>query len=1019
MVTTLSTSPGPPAVDLLASVLAGLQRDDPLAPVTVAVPSPYAGLSLRRLLGAAGLVNVRFQPLGRVAELLGAPALAATGRRPLSTAVRSEAIRAVLAADPGVFGPVAGHPATVRALDRACAELRTCPEASLDAVAASGERAAEVVRVARATRARLADTWYDEHDLGWAAVESARHGSPALADVGAVVAYCLRALSPAMRGLLEALAGRVTVIEAEETGRPTPADLVVTCTDPDEEVRAVSRMMAERLAGGAGGPVPLHRMALLYPAARPYALIAHQELAAAGIPFNGPGVRTVAQSVTGAALLGLLRLPEDGWRRDDVMAWLAGSPILELPGSPAEAPAAAWDATSRLAGVVAGAAQWDERLASYRARLHEDRQAAMATEAGEEAEGGQVARLGAELERAERLRSFVAELVAAADPGGRSTWSELAAWATGLLERYLGRDGRHRGWPEAEVAAWDAVRQALARLGQLDAVGPGAGLATFRRAVEQELEVTTGRVGRFGEGVFVGPLRAGRAADFDVVFVVGVADGTLPCHDREDGLLPEAARAAGGGELADAATRRREQRDDYLAALAAGRRRVLLCPSGDPRRGRARLPSPWLLESAGELAGFPVFSEDLAALADAGHPAIRKVASFEAGIRGAPEPASLLDHDLRALARWTAAGGRAEGHFLAADDPRLGAGLRAARGRAGAEFTRFDGNLTESVARPLAPGGTVSPTSLELYARCPMRYFLARVLGLDEVERPEDVLSISPVDKGSLVHRVLEDYVTEVLAGHAGGLDHVLRIAEARFAEVEAAGLAGRRVLWAYERDVMRRELARVLADGPTRPLAAELAFGLDGREPVTLTLPDGRTMGFRGRADRVDDDGDGGLLVTDYKTGRSDDYEGLRHDPVMRGEKLQLPLYALAARDRFPGFERVRSRYWMIAERGEFREYPVELNDELLERTGEVVQVIVDGIEDGAFLPRPGESDRFGWRNCGYCEFDRLCQQDRDRQWEAKKSAPALAAYRALVEPAPVEGGRNGTGDAAGGDDA
>ena len=317
-------------------------------------------------------------------------------------------------------------------------------------MAASGERAAEVVRVARATRARLADTWYDEHDLGWAAVESARHGSPALADVGAVVAYCLRALSPAMRGLLEALAGRVTVIEAEETGRPTPADLVVTCTDPDEEVRAVSRMMAERLAGGADGPVPLHRMALLYPAARPYALIAHQELAAAGIPFNGPGVRTVAQSVTGAALLGLLRLPEDGWRRDDVMAWLAGSPILELPGSPAEAPAAAWDATSRLAGVVAGAAQWDERLASYRARLHEDRQAAMATEEGEEAEGGQVARLGAELERAERLR-------AAARPGrswppGRpgcssATWAATAVTAAGRKPRWRPGTRSARRWP--------------------------------------------------------------------------------------------------------------------------------------------------------------------------------------------------------------------------------------------------------------------------------------------------------------------------------------------------------------------------------------------------------------------------------------------------------------------------------------------------------------------------------------------------------------------------------------------
>ena len=43
---------GEAARDLLFDVIGALRADDPLAPVTVAVPSPLAGLSLRRSLGA-------------------------------------------------------------------------------------------------------------------------------------------------------------------------------------------------------------------------------------------------------------------------------------------------------------------------------------------------------------------------------------------------------------------------------------------------------------------------------------------------------------------------------------------------------------------------------------------------------------------------------------------------------------------------------------------------------------------------------------------------------------------------------------------------------------------------------------------------------------------------------------------------------------------------------------------------------------------------------------------------------
>src|SRR5438093_151553 len=93
-----TVEPGRAALARLREVIAAAKAGDPLAPVTVAVPSGYAGLSARRLLASGalgpcgagdrpGIANARFLAFDRVAELLGAPALAAAGRRPLSPGI--------------------------------------------------------------------------------------------------------------------------------------------------------------------------------------------------------------------------------------------------------------------------------------------------------------------------------------------------------------------------------------------------------------------------------------------------------------------------------------------------------------------------------------------------------------------------------------------------------------------------------------------------------------------------------------------------------------------------------------------------------------------------------------------------------------------------------------------------------------------------------------------------------------------------------------------------------------------
>src|SRR4029077_11017293 len=123
-------------------LIANAQRDDRLTPVTVAVPSPYAGLSLRRALGRErGLVNVRFLALARVAELLGAPYLAEPDRRPLTPALALGAVHAALAEDPGELAPVASHPATARSLHATFADLRALDDEQLDRLCGKRGRA--------------------------------------------------------------------------------------------------------------------------------------------------------------------------------------------------------------------------------------------------------------------------------------------------------------------------------------------------------------------------------------------------------------------------------------------------------------------------------------------------------------------------------------------------------------------------------------------------------------------------------------------------------------------------------------------------------------------------------------------------------------------------------------------------------------------------------------------------------------------------------------------------------------
>jgi ATP-dependent helicase/nuclease subunit B len=1081
----LSTPYGRPALEQLRAAIADAKHGDPLAPVGVVVPSNHVGVTARRALASGGLgpgarigvAAVTFLTAYRLAELLGAPSLAAAGRRPVSTPVIAAALRRALRDDPGIFAPVAEHPATETALVATFAELSDVSEEGLFALAGAGRRARDVVGLYRRARDRLAGAWYHESDLTAAAIAAlgTAEGRALAAELGRVVVYLPQDLLQRQAALLAALAeacpttliaGLTGKADADEgvrrslarLGAPPPADpppgpgvgpgrtRILSASDADDEVRAAVRQVVQAALDGT----PLERIAVLYGTPQPYGRLVHEHLAAAGVPRNGASIRPLAASVVGRTLLDLLALPDHDFRRADVLGVLARAP------GRATAPIATWERQSRQAGVVAGRAHWD-RLLHRLAREHDHRadllqesydramadlatdddsdsddpddltptltaEAVPETEAGVnpetvvdgkaegEAEAEPVPPSGVRRERrladrAHELRRLALATVDAVDDARSrpAPWSERVAWLRTLAADVVGgRPESRDGWPADEVRAADSIDAALDRLAALDAVDHPPTLEVFRRTLELELDADLGRVGRLGEGVLVGPLSFAVGLDLDLVVVLGTAEGTLPATVHDDSLLPDAERARAGDQLPLRRERVGREHRRLLAALAAADRHLLCLPRGDLRASSERVPSRWLLDVAGSLAGEPVPSGALLATPV---PGLEVIPSFAHAVAHTSVPATDQEYRLRA--------GAALVH-----DPLIDRGAEVIRARRSAAFTRFDGNLA-GVGVPSPVDEIVSPTRLESWASCPFAYFARRLLRVEPVEDPAHQLQMSAMDRGSLVHEVLERFVTSVLARPPDARpgpgddwtaeDHALirRIAEDVCDEFEARGATGRPVFWRRDRPQILALVDRFLDDDTarrrvdgTRALAAEHAFGLGDDDAVEIRLHDGRVLRFRGSADRIDEGPDGGLVVLDYKTGRADDYRRLGPDnPDDRGTRLQLAVYAEAARAAVGRPDApVRSEYWFVSERGGFARHGYQVDDAVLARVTGTLGTIVDGIERGAFPHHPDDQFR-PWVVCPYCDPDGMGVAELRRQWERKREDPAVAAYAALAE--------------------
>jgi ATP-dependent helicase/DNAse subunit B len=565
--------------------------------------------------------------------------------------------------------------------------------------------------------------------------------------------------------------------------------------------------------------------------------------------------------------------------------------------------------------------------------------------------------------------------------------------------------------PMEEQYAASVIERTLNGLAALDETGSTPTTKGLQEVLALELESALPRVGRFGEGILVAPVTHAIGLDLDVVYLVGLSEDLFPGQLRDDCLLPERIREMSAGQLRSIRAGEDRKQRSLLAAFASASRVVASFPRGDLRRHTDRLPSRWLLPTLRQLSGNPALAAtewEQASIEHQSDPWLSTAASFAGALATTAAPSTGQEWRTRAVLA----------HIDLHDDA-LTASLAMSKARESDQFTRFDGNLHGLDGLPDFARGTrpVSPTALERYAICPHEYFVKRMLHVEPVEAPEQLVEISAMDIGNLIHESLDELISECtdrgdLPGYGQPWTErqrklLRRIGAAKAHDYEAAGLTGHRALWVRTRtsllatlDWMLDDDERWRASQDARVLASELAFGLDGRPEVRIAVEGGQ-LRFQGRADKVDQRRDGTLLVTDVKSGSASRFTNLSADnPVEGGEKLQLPVYAHAARARFGDADTpVEAMYWFVrTDHGKRIEVP--LTDVVAQTYAETVGLIAQSIADGVFPCRaPADAD-FRWVRCPYCNPDGLGHADVRRRWEAIRLVPELRRYTRLVEP-------------------
>lgn len=754
--------------------------------------------------------------------------------------------------------------------------------------------------------------------------------------------------------------------------------LLLRAPGAQAEVRAVVERIRQALAEG----VPPERIGVVSRDLAPYRLALATQLRRLGVPFSGGEGFLRPESRRLFALLELLERGEacaaDRWL--DALQRHTGTQLADLR-------LALHSMGVGCLGDAVDLALPDRLGAKLRFELP-TRRGLVAAESGEEAlDAAPPLSRVATLPRRQVARSLLEDLERAAGHSAHALARlrgvrDLGEFLDGL--RDLAEGGL--GWKPSSLETSDA-RAALAMLAsELDRSLP-LDFEEGRLLVSARLrECTRSPLGGEGGGVQVQPVSEARGRSFERLFVLGMNRDVFPRVPREDPLLPDALRQKLFAVLPDLPIKQRGYDEErfLFAQLVAAAPQVVFSWQQVDDDGKERPASPLVdrLCQGRELTHEQVPWVLATPRSTGPRPLVEHL--VRAGLQQRRRDLAAL----LALAPGVEAAAAARVAVLDEIDPRHG---DARRNELGPTF-----GLVGPPSGPDPRLADLYVTRLEGLARCPWQTFLSRALGLEPA--PDSLAELpghSPLLLGNVVHRVMEAVANEAGVPSGGSLEEAIERGPARVVWPEPARLqellheAAR--VTAREAGIVLGGFAHMLAHLAALPVDALRALdwpagvrsdvlGVEVLGEVAIDVPDVGPQVLRFRADRVDALAQGGVVFTDYKTGKplSDAKQTKTRRAHLlkqlgRGERLQVPAYALAS----PG-NSGEGRY-LFARPGldpAVASVTIERSDREV-RTGfeTASQHLLSAWLQGGLVPRLLEwPKRDASPVCAYCELAEAC---------------------------------------------
>lgn len=579
----------------------------------------------------------------------------------------------------------------------------------------------------------------------------------------------------------------------------------------------------------------------------------------------------------------------------------------------------------------------------------------------------------------------------------KGSWEELGTAFFGAFDKHIKKECAMPEKPSGN--ALEEIRKTLQGMGDFEVLNETVDRTRFFQCLRNRLsELQTPMGDSNTAGVAVMDAMGARCRSFKAVIILGLHEGAFPHTVREDPFLNDKLRLRLTDE-SDVTLRRRsdghiEERMLFDLAITSASEEIVLIHQRSDDDGKPLVPS-WFLEETRRITGklppekhYTIprrlrdhFRQISATSSGKKQHKVQLLSSREilSGILfDKKNPADILDLSISYgdMLEYTLEAGRDL------------AGLKSALG----SRDGITGHLPWFPSEEKKKRG-LSASMLQGYARCPFRLFAEQVLRLEEWEYPEDIREVESLEKGMLLHNILErTFSTLKEKGYFDGEEMdwqsiFEKCANDAFNDFEKVSPTGYHLLWERTKrelkdlliEYLPKEL-RYLRTSKGTPCLLEQSGAAE--LPTNDSFPDA-VKGLRvyGRLDRLDNLQENnqtvaGVVDYKFKSGKHLKTEDRNLAlGAMRARNLQPAIYLLIAKELLAECDHVRAELHFFGPRLETRCQKSSLDDDFWQspaaaQTSETLQSIMDGISRGEWFVFP-ES-----RKCQYCNFSAICRK-------------------------------------------